>query len=118
MINFCNFAEYAEPNQINCDLFKPTPTVKGLCFTLNTLSVTDLYKQTHHLIQWHNIMGENETNILFKADGFGPSHGYSFILNYFDLFLRETPFAKFQLSITNENNPFDVYINNYVIEPG
>ena len=43
--------------------------------------------------------------------GYGPSNGLSFILNFFNPGSNKTATEgrKFQLSITNENNHFDIY---------
>jgi len=50
--------------------------------------------------------------------GYGPSNGLNFILNSFGPVSLKKTSNKFLIAITNENNHFDVYKENYFIEPG
>ena len=55
---------------------------------------------------------------LISPSGFGPSNGLNFVVNSFEPYDAQRSSKNFILSITNENNPFDIFKQNYVIEPG
>jgi len=54
---------------------------------------------------------------LLHPAGYGSSSGLNFILNSFEPFTQRYS-KKFLLAVTNENNPFDIFKQNYVLEPG
>jgi hypothetical protein len=53
-----------------------------------------------------------------SPSGFGPSNGLNFVVNSFEPYDSQRSSKNFILSITNENNPFDIFKQNHVIEPG
>ena len=55
---------------------------------------------------------------LISPSGFGPSNGLNFVVNFFEPYDAQRSSKNFILSITNENNPFDIFKENYVLEPG
>jgi Amiloride-sensitive sodium channel len=60
----------------------------------------------------------SDKNIMtFKTD-YGPSNGLNFVLNSFGPISLEKKSKTFLMAITNENNHFDIYKDNYFIEPG
>ena len=108
-----------------CDYFNLTVTPKGLCYSFNSLSLNEIYKESNISDYWISMFEQQIYQSLINPSGFGPSNGLNFILNSFEhnliassslLYERLSP--NFILSISNEFNPYDVYKQNYFIEPG
>jgi hypothetical protein len=121
IIPFCEFANnitrlgVAKSEHSECNRFQPFLTTNGLCYTLNSLTMNQIFKKSEFIESWANVQ-EDVTPI--KPTGSGPSNGFYFILNSFERVSSLRFSNNIIMSITNENNPFDVYKQNYLIEPG
>jgi hypothetical protein len=61
--------------------------------------------------------GSGDFNLTYPK-GFGPSNGYFLLLNTFQTYSLWEKSNEFIISITNENNYFDIIRNFYTLEPG
>jgi len=124
MIPFCDIAPKlqlstnAEKQPLRCNLFKPFITSNGLCDTFNALSMSEIFKPLPNVVHWSKVFNQAQKSHLFHPIGYGPSNGFNFILNSFEYVGSKRSSNNFIMSITNENNPYDVYKENYIIEPG
>ena len=123
-IPFCQIApnydmpETGERELLKCNYFKKTITAKGLCHTFNAQSMGSIYKTMPIVDIWNSRLNLQEEVTILKPDGYGQNYGLNFLLNSFttDAFRRTS--TNFLLSITNDNNPFDIFKQNFKIEPG
>jgi hypothetical protein len=100
-----------------CSSFYPVVTSKGLCYSFNSLAMNKIFKPL--VIPWASILNaKNQTSEMVHPLGIGPNNGLNFVLNAFESFSAARSTKNFILSITNENNPFDILKQNYIIEPG
>jgi hypothetical protein len=122
MIYFCDFASNQSgafnTSENNCNLFKPFITPKGFCYTFNSLSMTEIFQLTPNLQHWDSVLSFSNKSTLMKPTGYGPTNSFNFVLNSFEYFGADPSRNNFVISITNENNPFDIVNSNYFIEPG
>ena len=123
-IPFCEIApnyempKMLEKEPLKCNYFKKTITAKGLCHTFNAQSMGSIYKTMPIVDIWNSRLNLQEKVTILKPDGYGQNYGLNFLLNSFttEAFNRTT--TNFLLSITNDNNPFDIFKQNFKIEPG
>ena len=123
-IPFCEIAPNYEMRKmwgkepLKCNYFKKTITAKGLCHTFNAQSMGSIYKTMPIVDIWNSRLNLQEKVTILKPDGYGQNYGLNFLLNSFttEAFNRTT--TNFLLSITNDNNPFDIFKQNFKIEPG
>ena len=80
--------------------------------------MTDIFKNSEILQDWASTLDLGSGLGLVKPDGYGPYHGFNFVLNSFLPSRYSRSSKNFVLAITNENNPFEIYKQNFVIEPG
>ncbi len=106
----------AQPSK--CTNFEPLVTAKGLCYTFNSLGMSEIFKPTTNLNVWNSVLNLKQTSALENPTGYGPSNGLNFIVNSFEASSANRSSKKIVMSITNENNPFDIFKQNYFIEPG
>jgi hypothetical protein len=100
-----------------CEFFDPILTPKGPCFAFNSISMKNLYKETDQIKSWNQAFG-HDTPSIWKADGYGPKKGFTFLVNSFDKYLENLKSENFLLSISNAYAPHYIIFNNYIIEPG
>ncbi len=122
MIYFCDFASKQggayNTSKNKCNLFKPFITPKGFCYTFNSLSMTEIFQTTPNLQHWDSALSFSNNSTLMRPTGYGSSNSFNFVLNSFEHFGADPSRNNFIISITNENNPFDIVNSNYFIEPG
>jgi hypothetical protein len=122
MIYFCDFASKQagayNTSENKCKLFKPFITPKGFCYTFNSLSMTEIFQLTPNLQHWDSVLSFSNKSTLLKPTGHGPTNSFKFVLNSFEHIGADPSRNNFIISITNENNPFDIVNSNYFIEPG
>ena len=123
MIPFCHFPTTSQSNDSlistsSCSLFDPMMTSKGYCYSFNSLSVRDLYKSSEVVETWNSNLNLRLDSNVLNSPGFGSANGLNFILNAHEPFSQQRSSKNFILSISNENNPYDIYEHNFVIEPG
>ncbi len=91
-----------------CNLFHPVITSKGFCYNFNSLAMSEIFRPD--AIPWASVLDEQpQTSQLVNPSGFGPNNGLNFLLNSFESFSASRSTKNFILSITNENNPFDIF---------
>jgi len=74
---------------------------------------------TEVIKKWTSAFNLEHKSDLIKPYGYGQSHGLNFILNAFEPFPSSVKSSKkFILAITNENNPYDIIKQNFVLIPG
>jgi hypothetical protein len=133
IIPFCNLAPKFQLHNMpkdqlsQCDDFNLMVTPKGLCYSFNSLTINDLYKESNLSDNWISVFEQQKHKKLIYPAGYGPSTGLNFVLNSFEHYFRSKhPFhsnvfrfsQNFLLSITNEFNPYEVFKQNFYIEPG
>ncbi len=122
MIYFCDFASKKvgafNTYESKCKLFKPFITPKGFCYTFNSLSMTEIFQLTPNLQHWDSVLSFSNKSTLMKPTGHGPTNSFNFVLNSFEHIGADPSRNNFIISITNENNPFDIVNSNYFIETG
>ncbi len=91
---------------------------QGYCYTFNSLSVSELFKSSEVVKIWNSNLNLKLNSNLVNPTGFGSGNGFNFILNAHEPFSNHRSDKNFILSISNENNPFDIFEHNYLIEPG
>jgi len=104
---------------LDCELFKPVPTNFGICQSFNTLSVDEIYKNNPTMDVWSRVFDEESKPFnLTYPKGYGSSKGLYIMLNAFEThgFWRKN--QDFILSVTNEDNYYDIIRNSYTLEPG
>ena len=124
LLPFCNTSSKlslsnlsaAEPTR--CDIFEPFVTAKGLCYTFNSMSMAEIFRPSTTLDIWNSILNLKQNSVLENPSGYGPSNGLNFVVNSFETSSSDRSSKNVLLSITNENNPFDIFKQNYFIEPG
>ncbi len=91
---------------------------QGFCYTFNSLSVSELFKSSEVVKTWNSNLNLKLNSNLVNPTGFGSANGFNFILNAHEPFSNHRSAKNFILSISNENNPFDIFEHNFLIEPG
>jgi hypothetical protein len=100
-----------------CTLFRPVITSKGFCYNFNSLPMNEIFRPD--AIPWASVLNaKDQTSQLVNPSGYGPNNGLNFVLNSFESFSASRSTKNFILSITNENNPFNIFKQNYIVEPG
>jgi hypothetical protein len=114
IIPFCEKASKLKLHGISlkaplvCKLFHPVLTSKGFCYNYNSLAMSEIFRPD--TIPWASVLDEQpQTSKLVNPSGFGPNNGFNFVLNSFESFSASRSTKNFILSITNENNPFDIF---------
>ena len=124
MIPFCEKAPQLLLSNISffaplgCNYFQDFITPKGICHTFNSLSMTEIFKNSEILQSWKSTFDLKPNLDLVKPEGYGPYHGLNFVLNSFLPNTITQSSSNFILAITNKNNPFDIFKQNFIIEPG
>jgi hypothetical protein len=113
-----NLSSFSLQDPSKCTHFDPILTAKGLCYTFNSMSMTEIFKPMQYINLFTSIFNLSQNMVLSNPSGYGPSHGLTFILNSFEFINSERSSKNFILSITNENNPFDIFKQSYFVEPG
>ena len=103
---------------IQCDQMQPLLTPKGLCFSFNSLAMTELFKASTIVERWSTVLDFQQKSVLKNPSGFGQSHGLNFIINSFQTYSAGQPNKNFILSVTSPLNVLDVYKENYILTPG
>ena len=103
---------------IKCEYFDQLVTPKGLCQSFNSLTMSEIFKDSPLLTKWNTILNLKQTSSLFNPSGYGLSHGLQFVLNFYEPSYQQRSSKNFILSITNPNNSFDISKQNYLIKPG
>ena len=120
LIEFCALGSLLglsrEP--VDCQLFQPTVTAKGLCHTFNGLPMTEVYKQNELVDLWTKVFEPNESVEFKNPVGYGPNNGLYIVLNMFKTDSIEGTSKNSILSITNENEWVNVFGNYFIIQPG
>ena len=102
-----------------CSKFNPVSTSHGIFQTFNSLSSSEIYKNLPNAKVWNSVFEPNNTNSsLIYPKGFGSAKGMYIILNSYESFGLQQQSSDFILSITNENNPYDIIRQSYNILPG
>ncbi len=99
----------------DCKLFDPLMTVGGICYSFNSLAMSELYKMSMEIQIWNKIFKLKETSTLVHPIA---SNGLYFVLNSFVPSPEEESSKNFVLSITNEYNSFNIYSENFIVQPG
>jgi len=126
IIPFCEMTRKPRQNtpqtrSFDCILFDLIMTARGICYSFNALTNNEIFKKSKETETWRKILNLKEKSALVNP---ASSDGLYFILNSFNANPIDDPNAKtkasgnFILSITNEFNPFNIYKQNFVIEPG
>ena len=133
IIPFCEVAPklalYDMPTEklSTCDYFNLSATPKGICYSFNSQSLNEIYKESNISDYWISVFEQQNHQTLINPSGYGPSNGLNFVLNSFEHYFKDSLSGaskierlsqNFILSISNEFNPYDVYKQNYFIEPG
>ena len=90
----------------------------GLCFTFNSQTMSEIFKPSLIPDSWIELLNLNKKSTILNPLGYGPSNGLNFALNSFEPFNGQRSSKNFILSISNENNPFDIFKQKYTVEPG
>ena len=102
-----------------CSKFSPVSTSQGICQSFNELPSTDIYENLPYLQVWNSVFGMNNPNSsLIYPKGFGASKGMYLILNSYESFKSQRTSNDFILSITNEDNVYDITRNSFTLLPG
>jgi hypothetical protein len=102
-----------------CTNTSAVSTSHGVCQSFNSAPSTDIYKNLPYSQVWNLVFSNNITNRpLVYPKGNGAAKGMYFILNSYESFGFNRHSNDFILSITNENNPFDIAKSNFNLLPG
>jgi hypothetical protein len=125
MIPFCSKVPYTNLSIVSalkpstCDLFNRHLTPNGLCYSFNSLTMDEIYAPSESIDSFNTFLDLNKNSTLLKPLGHGPNFVLNFVLNSFERVNNQIRSSQnFILSITNENNPFDIFRQSYFIEPG
>ena len=124
LIPFCEVAplykltNIFQNKSIECKYFKPVVTAKGICYSFNSLSSNELFKSSTDASKWRSDLNVKRNSSILKPTGYGKLHGLNFLLNSFEIYSKDRSSNNFLLSITNENNGYDIFKQNYVLKPG
>ena len=123
IVPFCDVAPlYSFSNRLNdtisCKYFEPIVTPKGLCYSFNALTATEMFNNVKGIKEWTSTFSPEQNSNLINPFGYGQSHGLNFILNAFEPFPYLKSSKNFLLAITNEHNPYDIIKQNFVLTPG
>lgn len=104
---------------LGCKHFKYVPTNHGICQSYNPLPVKDIYKKSQMVDAWTKMFESDAGDFnLTYSNGRGPFSAFYIVLNDFESYSFWRKRNGFILSITNEENYFDVIRNYFVVEPG
>ena len=123
MIPFCEVVpvnmlpQMFKQRSVNCKYFKPTVTFKGFCQSINELPLNEIFKPTTVVPLWSSVFNLSQRNHVMNPTGYGSLHGLNFLLNAYDPANVRTT-RNFILSITNRDNSFDIFRQQYQIKPG
>ena len=102
-----------------CSKFYPVSTSYGVCQSFNSLPAHEIYEPLPYLQNWNKVFGINQFNYsLTYPKGFGSSKGMFIILNSFESVKSPRTTNDFVLSISNENNNYDIVRHNFQVQPG
>ncbi len=131
MIPFCSKVPYSNLSIVSalkpstCDLFHRHLTPNGLCYSFNSLTMAEIYVPSESIDSFNTFLDLKKNSTLLKPLGHGPNYGLNFVLNSFERVNNvnydnneSRSSQNFILSITNKNNPFDIFRQSYFIEPG
>jgi len=122
MILFCDIVKdlnIAFERFPGCTNTSAVSTSHGICQSFNSAPSTDIYKNFPYLKVWNSVFGTNISNrSLVYPKGNGAAKGMYFILNSYESYGFNRHSNEFILSITNENNPFDIAKSNFNLLPG
>jgi hypothetical protein len=76
------------------------------------------FKPSAIVNDWISILNLDKNSNLLNPTGFGSSNGLNFMTNHYKPFIIPGSSNNLILSITNEHNSFDVYKENFIIQPG
>jgi hypothetical protein len=124
MIPFCEIESFfyllqiSRKREVKCNYFEPIITTNGYCLTFNSLTMKEIFKDSTIAKTWSNVLDLTETSHIINPTGYGSSNGLNFILNSFEPYSLQRSSKNFILSISNENNAFDVFQQKFIISPG
>ena len=102
-----------------CSNFYPVSTSHGICQTFNSLPTSEIYKKSPITDTWTSVFEPNMTKIdLVYPKGFGSAKGMNIILNSYEAFGSQRETNDFILSVTNENNVYDIVRQSFDLLPG
>jgi hypothetical protein len=112
MIPYCSaesIQKLSKDNSLSCYLFQPFLTPKGLCYTFNSNTMAEMFHQDTIPESWTTVFNLKPNSSIQKPVGYGPAHGLNFVLNMFTPY-EDLRFSKNSIvSISNENNGFDIF---------
>jgi hypothetical protein len=102
-----------------CTNFYPVSTSHGICQSFNSLQSTEIYKKSPITDTWSSIFEPNmtKTDLVFPK-GFGSAKGMNIILSSYEAFDTQRETKDFILSVTNENNVYDIVRQSFDLLPG
>ena len=90
----------------------------GLCYTFNSKAMVEIFEEKFLPESWQKTFNLKDHVNLTNPSGFGPTHGFNFAVNTFKPYNDQGVGKNVIISITNDQNAFDIFKQNYVIEPG
>ena len=90
----------------------------GLCYTFNSKAMVEIFEEKFLPESWQKTFNLKDHVNLTNPSGFGPTHGFNFAVNMFKPYNSKGVSKDVIIAITNDNNAFDIFKQNYVIEPG
>ena len=121
-IPLCSFGR-SKPRE--CSLIKPFPSEKVFCYTYNSLSLDQMFKNTSYMDDFSNVFGSSVTSLdLDNFTGYGPGHGLQFILDRGDSYLKSEITGSellgnfFSVTIHAPNSTADLVGSTIDLSPG
>ena len=87
IIPFCERASSLKPTNVlnlECKVFDTIVTAKGLCYTFNSKTMSEIFKMSKIIESWNSVFNLKNKSEIVNPNGYGSFDGLHFATNAFE----------------------------------
>ncbi len=70
-------------SSLECNLFDTIVTAKGLCYTFNSKTMSEIFRKSNTIQSWNSVFNLKKKSQIVNPKGYGPFNGLQFATNAF-----------------------------------